>query len=58
MAPGSSGLPRALYRVSSTFIDELLAGINVRALDRYQSSLENKTFVDDLLDSCSLNKRV
>ena len=33
-APGSSGLPSAPYRVSSAFVDELLAGINVRALEQ------------------------
>ena len=49
-APGSSGLPRARYRVSSAFIDELLAGINARALERHQPSSEVKALVDDLLD--------
>ena len=35
-APESSGLSCTPYRVSSAFVDELLAGINVRALEQYQ----------------------
>ena len=57
-APESSWLPSTQYRVSSAFVDELLDGISAGALERYQPSPELKAFVDNLLNSCSLNRRI
>ena len=54
----SFGLSSTQFRVSSAFVDELLDGISARSLEQYQPSSEMKAFVDNLLNSCSLNKHV